>query len=308
MRLLIGKTMLPARTSVSRSACCAQMTIAATLLAGMPNSVYAAATDWVGNAHATARLITAVTATGSDFRIDAGLEIKMAPGWHAYWRTPGDAGFAPAIDWKQSLNVAQAKIAWPAPTRLSIEGLETYVYPDHVLLPVVVTLSDPGHPLVLRAFVDYAACQEICVPYHADLDLALPSGVAAASEEAPLIAAARDKVPRSLELAGMTLLALSAAPMGENDVVMTIRLRTSGPQFRKPDVFIEGLRHGHAGPPASTISEKDHVVDLVVKISENTAAALAAAPLSFTVTIGSESAVEFVATPGEATKANGKSH
>ena len=173
----------------------------------------------------------------------------MASGWHTYWRTPGDAGFAPMIDWKHSLNFAHATIEWPAPTRLSIEGLETYVYPDHVLLPIAVTLSDPGHPLELRASVDYAACKEICVPYRANLYLELPSGLATPSDEASLIAAARTKVPSSLEAARIALLSLGAAPVGERNALLTIRLRSAGALFRQPDLFIEGLRHAQAGPP-----------------------------------------------------------
>src|SRR6266851_3973136 len=129
MRSSMAKTVLLVRRSIGHS----------------PKSwaqLLAAATAWDGNEHARARLVTGVQATGSESRIDIGLEIQMAFGWHTYWRTPGDAGFAPMIDWKHSLNFAHATIAWPAPTRLSIEGLETYVYPDHVLLPIAVTLSD----------------------------------------------------------------------------------------------------------------------------------------------------------------------
>ncbi len=307
MRSSMAKTVLLVRRSIGHSPkFWAQLLAAVTLLVGLPNSVQAAATAWDGNEHARARLVTGVQATGSESRIDIGLEIQMASGWHTYWRTPGDAGFAPMIDWKHSLNFAHATIAWPAPTRLSIEGLETYVYPDHVLLPIAVTLSDPSHPLELRASVDYAACKEICVPFHADLYLELPSGFATPSDEASLIAAARAKVPGSLEAASIKLLELSAAPVGEQDALVTVRLGSAGALFRQPDLFVEGLQHGRAGPPETKISDNGRMVELVVQISENTTSALTATPLSFTVTNGTDHAAAFVATPVLAERANGR--
>src|SRR5260221_6160480 len=99
-------------------------TVAAVLAIAQPAVANAAATGWIGDKHAAARLITAVEATGSSRRLDAGLQIRLAPDWHAYWRSPGDAGIPPSIDWAGSINVAAATIAWPAPKRYSLFGLE----------------------------------------------------------------------------------------------------------------------------------------------------------------------------------------
>ena len=35
----------------------------------------------------------------SDELNDAGLYFKLEPGWHVYWKNPGDAGEAPQIKW-----------------------------------------------------------------------------------------------------------------------------------------------------------------------------------------------------------------
>ena len=80
---------------------------AALPLVGVPAQGLAAATGWVGDAHAASRLVTSVQATGSASVVDAGLEIRMAPGWHTYWRDPGDAGLSPTVDWKGSTNLAR---------------------------------------------------------------------------------------------------------------------------------------------------------------------------------------------------------
>jgi suppressor for copper-sensitivity B len=88
----------------------------------------AAATDWVGDGHAAVRLITATDSLATAPALDAALEFRFGKGWHGYWRTPGDAGIAPAIDWSGSDNIAGGEVAWPAPHRLVIEGLQNSVY------------------------------------------------------------------------------------------------------------------------------------------------------------------------------------
>ncbi len=127
--------------------------LAAVLATVEPAAGNATASGWVGDAHAAVRLITAVEGTGSSGRLDAGLQIRLAPDWHAYWRSPGEAGFPPSIDWSGSVNVATATIAWPAPKRFSLYGLQTYGYEDEVVLPVTLALQRPGEPVLLHAAV-----------------------------------------------------------------------------------------------------------------------------------------------------------
>ncbi len=59
----------------------------------------ASSTAWVGNQHAAVRLLTASDDVSGASPVEAGLEFRFAPGWHGYWRTPGDAGIAPVLDW-----------------------------------------------------------------------------------------------------------------------------------------------------------------------------------------------------------------
>lgn len=238
---IAGRRWLPSSGCLARiaGAVAEVVGVLGVVLLAFTGPAQAASTGWVGDVHAKARLVTAVEATGSGRHIDAGLEIRMARGWHAYWRSPGEAGIAPAIDWKDSTNLAATTIAWPAPTRLITGGLETYVYPDYVLLPISVSLTEPGKPLTLRASVDYAACAEICVPYHADFTLALPPGLATPGPEAPLLAAAWNRVPRSLENADLALGAATVVRNGEKDSILSVRLHSNSVGFRAPDLFVE---------------------------------------------------------------------
>jgi suppressor for copper-sensitivity B len=269
--------------------------LAAALALGRPAGGFAAATGWVGDDHAAARLITAVEATGSATTLEAGLEIRLAPGWHAYWRSPGDAGIPPSIDWLESENLAHAEIAWPAPTRYSLQGFETAGYEHRVVLPITLTLARPGQPLALHAAVDYAACAQICVPYSARLDLTLPGGAASPAPQSALIAAARAEVPQGPAAAGIELVSADAIGHGR-DASLVVRLTSPDTAFQGPDLFIEGLAKGSPGRPEVELSDQGHAARLRVPIRDPGAAGIAGRPLTLTFVDGARTA-EFAATP-----------
>ena len=260
---------------------------------------FAATSNWVTDQHGAARLISAVEATGSNSQIDVGLQLRLTPGWHTYWRNPGDAGIPPAIDWKGSDNFAGAEIAWPAPTRLpSLGGLETVGYEDGVVLPIAVRLAQPGAPLHLHAEVDYASCKDVCIPYHASLDLALPSGLALPGPEAPLLTQARARIPGDLSVAQWTLLG-SAVEAKPGTAVLSVRLASTGAVFSSPDLFVEGLQQGAPGRPEATLSDTGKTVTLRLPIAGEPAAAIAGKRLKVTVVDGARAAeTEITPAPG----------
>ncbi|HET9019956.1 MAG TPA: protein-disulfide reductase DsbD domain-containing protein, partial [Acetobacteraceae bacterium] len=258
-------------------------------LALQAGAARAAATPWVGNQRAAARLISAVQATGSGTTLDAGVQLRLAPGWHAYWRTPGDAGVPPTFDWSGSENVASVTVAWPAPSRLVVSGLQNAVYEDGVVLPLSVALAHPDRPARLHLALDYAACAQVCVPYHADLDLALPAGLATPGPEAALIAAGRARVPADLSAAGLTLTGAAVAP-APGGAVLALRLASLGAPLHAPDVFVEGVPDLVPGQPKVTLAQGGHVATLDVPIPGAEAAKLAGKTLDLTVTDGARAA------------------
>jgi suppressor for copper-sensitivity B len=256
------------------------------VLATAGRSAQAATSDWVSEQHGAARLISAVEATGSSTQLDIGLQLRLTPGWHTYWRSPGDAGIPPVVDWKGSENLAGAEIAWPAPVRLpSLGGLETLGYEDGVVLPIAVRLAQAGAPLHLHAEVDYASCKDICIPYHASLDLALPAGLARPGPEAPLLAEARDRVPADFSAAQWKLLG-AAVESKSGSAVLSVRIASTGAPFSSPDVFIEGPRKGSPGRPDVTISGAGRTATLRVPIAGEPAAAIAGKNLRMTTVDG----------------------
>lgn len=94
---------------------------------------------------------------------------KIAPGWHTYWRNPGDSGTAPTIDWDLPKGALLGKLLWPTPHKIPYGPLTNYGYEGEVTLLQTVTLPDPlpETPFDITAHVDLLVCDEICVPeYH----------------------------------------------------------------------------------------------------------------------------------------------
>lgn len=267
------------------------------LAALLPLAAHAAATGWIGDGHAAVRLITAEQATGSMSAIDAGLEIRLAPGWHAYWRTPGAAGIPASINWAGSRNLRSAKLFWPAPHRYELDGLQTYGYEKQVVLPIGIHLAHSGAPLTLHAAVHYSACKTICVPYHATLDLTLPAGLALPGPEASLITAAARLVPGSLQELGLSVLAVEVAPAAHGGSDLILRLATQRSRLGHPDLFIEGLPRGAPGPPRLIRPVAGQTAILVVPRVDDATSVLAGRRLALTLTDGPGRAATFQATP-----------
>ena len=150
----------------------------------------------VVSAHDTTTLVSdtdAVTA-GQPFRV--GLYIRLMPGWHTYWKNPGDAGVAPEIALTLPPGASAGPIEWPAPRRVAEGPLMTYAYAGDVLLPVSVTPASGHAGTGIKAHAQWLVCREICVPEEADFQLDLPAGTAAPSPQAPLFAELDRHLPR----------------------------------------------------------------------------------------------------------------
>jgi suppressor for copper-sensitivity B len=241
----------------------------AVLLALIVAGGIARADSGAGNAVATeqsaARLVSAVTGTGTLDRIPVGLDITLKPGWKTYWRSPGDAGFPPVLTFDGSENVAKTEIAYPTPHRFSLFGLETFGYKDEVVYPIAVTPAKSGQPVRLKAHLRYLVCAEVCIPYEADLALDIAAGAAVPSDRAPLVNRFRAMVPGDGRAAGMAL--QSAAIDGSRKLVL--KATSPAETFSAPDVIVEGPASLIFGKPAVALSDGGHAATLTVPVSQS---------------------------------------
>ncbi len=217
------------------------------LSAAWPGEARAAASQWWTNEHGAVRLIAASNAVGDDRTLRLGIHFRMNERWKIYWRSPGDAGFPPQPDWSGSENLDKAALSWPAPERFSVIGLETLGYGDEVVLPVDATLVEPGSPLLIQAKIPYLTCDDVCVPYVADLALRLPRGAATSSVETALIERFAALVPRSGPDLPIRVASLSAVG-GDVTRALELTIAADAPLSR-PDIYVEGPEGWGFGPP-----------------------------------------------------------
>jgi thiol:disulfide interchange protein DsbD len=151
----------------------------------------------VRSARATATLVTDTDAAPAGGHFRAALRLELGPGWHSYWRNPGDAGAAPEFDLTLPPGAKAGPIVWPTPRRMEEGGLTTYAYTDTLLLPVTVTLGPQAGPTEITAHAAWLVCKDICVPEEGEFRLTLPAGPIAPSAQAKLFAAADRMTPRA---------------------------------------------------------------------------------------------------------------
>jgi DsbC/DsbD-like thiol-disulfide interchange protein len=200
------------------------------LLFVAPPALAADASGWALDIRSAARLI-AGSAPKHGATLRAGVEFRMDPGWHTYWRYPGDSGVPPQFDFDGSDNLRDAKVVFPAPRAFSDESGTSIGYLEHVVFPIVVTPKDPEKPVRLKLMAAYAVCEKLCVPAEAQLELLLSPGANGYDEA---IKAAQAQVPTKVtpEQIGLKLRRVADAPKP------IVEFELAGQP--KAEVFVEG--------------------------------------------------------------------
>ncbi|MFT7384099.1 MAG: DsbC/DsbD-like thiol-disulfide interchange protein/cytochrome c biogenesis protein CcdA, partial [Urechidicola sp.] len=150
-------------------------------------------------------LISEVTAIAPGEPFWVLLRQKIRPGWHTYWRNPGDSGAPTEIDWELPAGFTAGDIQWPFPERIAYGPLMNFGYSDEVLYPVLITppASLTNEAIEMRARVGWLVCADICIPEDAIVSLTLPTATGpSANVKAPIGAVnqslfqqARQRVP-----------------------------------------------------------------------------------------------------------------
>ncbi len=135
------------------------------------------AADPLARRHVEASLVADAQGVQAGGVIHVALRQKIQPGWHTYWRNPGDSGQATTVTWTLPAGWKIGEMVWPKPRQLRTGPLMDYGYEGEVLLPQ--TLAAPagakvGQSVTLKAAASYLVCKDVCVPEDASLTLTLP--------------------------------------------------------------------------------------------------------------------------------------
>jgi len=125
-----------------------------------------------------------------------GFRFSLTPGWHTYWKNPGDAGEGATIKWNLPDDIKVSEILWPGPERIPVEPLMTFGYEDEVvLLTRIYTSKNTIIPLSLNAIVSWYTCKEICIPQEAEVSFPIKPGNKTSTVSKGLLLQILDKVP-----------------------------------------------------------------------------------------------------------------
>ena len=208
------------------------------------------ASHWDGDARSAIRLIAGSPAAGKAAPMRAGIQIRLKPGWHTYWRYPGDAGVPPRFDFAGSQNVKAVEILWPAPQRIAEESLVAIGYTGDVTLPLLIVPQNATKPVMLRLKLDYAVCEKLCVPAEGRSDLVLGGGPS--SLDAALAAAAA-RIPQKAALGQGPALAVKSVRRVDGGTKPRIVVDVAAPPGTDAVLFAEGPKPDWALPVPARI-------------------------------------------------------
>jgi DsbC/DsbD-like thiol-disulfide interchange protein len=190
------------------------------------------ASPWQRDGHSAVRLLAG---SRSGAVLLGGIAFQLEPGWKTYWRTPGDSGVPPRFDFSKSENVEAVTVLWPAPTKFD-DGAGGYSlgYHNQVVLPLRIVAKSADKPVTLRADINYAVCEKLCIPVQANAELAITS---VASTEDSALFAALDTVPKPANVGDPNPLTIRDV---KRDGKSSVLVDVVSPDAMEVGLFVEG--------------------------------------------------------------------
>ena len=190
------------------------------------------ASPWQRDGHSAVRLLAG---SRSGAVLLGGIAFQLQPGWKTYWRTPGDSGVPPRFDFSKSENVEAVTVLWPAPTKFDDgAGGRSLGYHDQIVLPLRIVAKNADKPVTLRADINYAVCEKLCIPVEANAELAITS---VASTEDSALFAALDTVPKPANVGDPNPLTIRDV---KRDGKSSVLVDVVSPDAREVSLFVEG--------------------------------------------------------------------
>lgn len=113
-----------------------------------------------------------------------GLQLQHQPGWHTYWRNPGDSGLPTQLQWQLPQGIATGDMRWPVPHMIQVGPLVNHGFEGTVLLavPLKVEQTPKTSTVEVRLQADWLVCQQECIPQSGQFLLRLNTAASTASD------------------------------------------------------------------------------------------------------------------------------
>lgn len=190
------------------------------------------ASPWQRDGHSAVRLLAG---SRSGAVLLGGIAFQLQQGWKTYWRTPGDSGVPPRFDFSKSDNVEAVTVMWPAPLKFDDgAGGHSIGYHNQIVLPLRIVAKAADKPVTLRAEINYAVCEKLCIPVEASVELGFNS---VASTEDANLRAALDTVPKPANIGDPNPLTIRDV---KRDGAKKVVVDVVAPDSRNVNLFVEG--------------------------------------------------------------------
>ena len=141
----------------------------------------------------------------------------------------------PRFDFSKSDNVEAVTVLWPAPHKFDDgAGGTSLGYKQQVVLPLRIVAKDADKPVTLRAEINYAVCEKLCIPVDAKAELGFAS---VASTEDGNLSEALNSVPKPANIGDPNPLTIRDV---KREGKVNVLVDVSAPEGKDVNLFVEG--------------------------------------------------------------------
>ena len=128
--------------------------------------------------HSKLDLIAEVTSIAEDSTFHVAIALDPDPGWHVYWKNPGDNGTAPSETWTLPEGFETGELQYTVPSFVPFQQYMSYGYNNKTLfITEITTPPDFDGPIKIECSVSWLVCDDkVCVPERGKVSLSIPKG------------------------------------------------------------------------------------------------------------------------------------
>ena len=123
-------------------------------------------------------LIAEVASVAEDSSFSVAVSLDPQPGWHVYWKNPGDNGTTPSATWTLPDGFEAGELQFSAPSFVPFMQFMSYGYDEKVLfISDIKTPSEFDGPIKIECSMRWLACDDsVCVPENGKVSISIPKG------------------------------------------------------------------------------------------------------------------------------------
>ncbi|WP_299569763.1 protein-disulfide reductase DsbD domain-containing protein [uncultured Shewanella sp.] len=177
--------------------------------------------------------------------VPAILDVQLDDDWKMYWRTPGEGGIAPKIDWSESSNLGDVNWQWPTPQQYTIMGYKTQGYQHEGVFPIHLKVDDINQNTALKGKFTLSSCTTVCVLTDYELELDFVADELTADTEAMFaFNKSVSTVPQQVD----SKTSAENINIGWDSIKELLQVTVLDSQWRRPQVIVDGDKETNFNP------------------------------------------------------------